>query len=105
MPTLMGYDSDHARSLGEVGHEGVAIDSLADMETLFAGIPLDEVSTSMTINAPAAMLLAFYVCVGEEQGVPRDRLRGRSRRTSSRSTSRRRSGSSRPSRRCGSSWT
>jgi methylmalonyl-CoA mutase N-terminal domain/subunit len=69
MPTLMGYDSDHARSLGEVGREGVAIDSLADMETLFDGIPLGEVSTSMTINGPAAMLLAFYACVGEEQGV------------------------------------
>ncbi|HEX2505548.1 MAG TPA: methylmalonyl-CoA mutase family protein [Gaiellaceae bacterium] len=76
MPTLMGYDSDHPKSLGEVGREGVAVDSLEDMEQLFAGIPLDEVSTSMTINAPAAMLLAFYICVGEEQGVPRDRLRG-----------------------------
>jgi methylmalonyl-CoA mutase N-terminal domain/subunit len=76
MPTLMGYDSDHARSLGEVGREGVAIDSLADMETLFAGIPLGEVSTSMTINAPAAMLLAFYACVGEQQGVPLASLRG-----------------------------
>jgi methylmalonyl-CoA mutase, N-terminal domain len=76
MPTLMGYDSDHARSLGEVGREGVAIDSLADMETLFAGIPLGEVSTSMTINAPAAILLAFYACVGEEQGVPLAALRG-----------------------------
>jgi methylmalonyl-CoA mutase N-terminal domain/subunit len=76
MPTLMGYDSDHPRSLGEVGREGVAIDSLDDMETLFAGIPLDEVSTSMTINSPAAMLLAFYVCVGEEQGVARAKLRG-----------------------------
>ena len=61
MPTLMGYDSDHPRSLGEVGREGVAIDSLADMETLFDGIPLGEVSTSMTINSPAAILLAFYV--------------------------------------------
>src|SRR5439155_1278824 len=76
MPTLMGYDSDHRRSLGEVGREGVAIDSLEDMETLFSGIPLDQVSTSMTINSPAAMLLAFYVCVGEEQGVPREQLRG-----------------------------
>ncbi|MGZ8740545.1 MAG: acyl-CoA mutase large subunit family protein [Gaiellaceae bacterium] len=76
MPTLMGYDSDHPRSLGEVGREGVAIDSLDDMETLFADIPLDEVSTSMTINSPAAMLLAFYLCVGEEQGVPRAKLRG-----------------------------
>jgi methylmalonyl-CoA mutase N-terminal domain/subunit len=76
MPTLMGYDSDHPRSLGEVGREGVAIDSLEDMETLFAGIPLGDVSTSMTINSPAAILLAFYACVGEEQGVPRERLRG-----------------------------
>jgi methylmalonyl-CoA mutase, N-terminal domain len=76
MPTLMGYDSDHPRSLGEVGREGVAIDSLEDMQTLFAGIPLGEVSTSMTINSPAAILLAYYVCVGDEQGVPRDQLRG-----------------------------
>jgi methylmalonyl-CoA mutase N-terminal domain/subunit len=76
MPTLMGYDADHPRSLGEVGREGVAVGSLADMETLFAGIPLGEVSTSMTINGPAAMLLAFYVCVGEGQGVERARLRG-----------------------------
>jgi methylmalonyl-CoA mutase N-terminal domain/subunit len=76
MPTLMGYDSDHGKSLGEVGREGVAIDSLEDMEQLFAGIPLDEVSTSMTINAPAAILLAFYICVGEEKGVSRDKLRG-----------------------------
>jgi methylmalonyl-CoA mutase N-terminal domain/subunit len=76
MPTLMGYDSDNPRSLGEVGREGVAVDSLDDMETLFAGIPLGEVSTSMTINSPAAMLLAFYACVGEQQGVGLDRLRG-----------------------------
>jgi methylmalonyl-CoA mutase, N-terminal domain len=76
MPTLMGYDSDHPRSLGEVGREGVAIDSLADAETLFGGIPLGEVSTSMTINGPAAMLLAFYVSVAEQQGVPRAELRG-----------------------------
>src|SRR5436305_10232979 len=76
MPTLMGYDSDHPRSEGEVGREGVAIDSLEDMETLFAAIPLGDVSTSMTINSPAAILLAFYLCVGEEQGVPRAQLRG-----------------------------
>jgi methylmalonyl-CoA mutase N-terminal domain/subunit len=76
MPTLMGYDSDHARSLGEVGREGVAIDSLADTQTLFDGIPLGEVSTSMTINGPAAMLLAFYICVAEQQGVARAELRG-----------------------------
>jgi methylmalonyl-CoA mutase, N-terminal domain len=76
MPTLMGLDSDHSRSLGEVGREGVAIDSVADMETLFEGIPLAEVSTSMTINAPAAMLLAFYACVGEQQGVSPAELRG-----------------------------
>ena len=76
MPTLMGYDSDHPRSLGEVGREGVAIDSLADMETLFSGIPLGEVSTSMTINSPSAMLVAFYACVAEQQGVPLSELRG-----------------------------
>jgi methylmalonyl-CoA mutase N-terminal domain/subunit len=76
MPTLMGYDSDHVRALGEVGREGVAIDSLDDMETLFEGIPLGKVSTSMTINSPAAMLLAFYACVGDDQGVPWTELRG-----------------------------
>jgi methylmalonyl-CoA mutase N-terminal domain/subunit len=76
MPTLMGYDSDHERSLGEVGREGVAVDSLDDMEQLFAGIPLGGVSTSMTINAPAAILLAFYVLVGERQGVPPEKLAG-----------------------------
>jgi methylmalonyl-CoA mutase, N-terminal domain len=76
MPSLMGYDSDHPRSLGEVGREGVAIDSLEDMETLFGGIPLGEVSTSMTINCTAPIALAFYVCVAEEQGVPRSELRG-----------------------------
>ncbi|MCO5314977.1 MAG: methylmalonyl-CoA mutase family protein [Solirubrobacterales bacterium] len=76
MPTLMGYDSDHPRSLGEVGREGVAVDTLDDMERLFQGIPLGEVSTSMTINAPAAILLAFYVLVGERQGVSPERLSG-----------------------------
>ncbi len=76
MPTLMGYDSDHVRSLGEVGREGVAVDTLADMEQLFAGIPLGGVTTSMTINAPAAILLAFYVLVGESQGVPPEKLGG-----------------------------
>jgi len=76
MPTLMGYDSDHERSLGEVGREGVAVDSLDDMEQLFEGIPLGGVTTSMTINAPAAILLAFYVLVGEQQGVPAEKLGG-----------------------------
>jgi len=76
MPTLMGLDSDHPRSLGEVGREGVAVDSLGDMRALFAGIPLGGVSTSMTVNSPAAILLAFYLCVGEEQGVARAGLRG-----------------------------
>jgi methylmalonyl-CoA mutase N-terminal domain/subunit len=76
MPTLMGLDSDHVRSLGEVGREGVAVDTLDDMLTLFDGIPLAGVSTSMTINAPAAILLAFYVCVGEEQGTSPDKLGG-----------------------------
>src|SRR5205807_2449248 len=76
MPSLMGHDSDHPRSLGEVGREGTAIDTLYDMETLFAGIPMAEVSTSMTINAPAAVMLAFYVVAAEHQGVPRERLAG-----------------------------
>ena len=75
-PTLMGYDSDHPRSLGEVGRCGVAISSLADMETLFDGIPLDQVSVSMTINGPAVILFAFYVAAAEKQGVPSDQLRG-----------------------------
>ncbi len=76
MPTLMGYDSDHPRSLGEVGKCGVAVDTLADMEILFQGIPLDKVSTSMTINGPAAILLAMYLAVAEKQGVSFDRVRG-----------------------------
>ena len=75
-PTLMGYDSDHPRSLGEVGVCGVAISSLADMETLFEGIPLDQVSVSMTINGPAIILFAFYVAAAEKQGVPSEKLRG-----------------------------
>jgi methylmalonyl-CoA mutase N-terminal domain/subunit len=75
-PTLMGYDSDHPRSEGEVGKCGVAISSLADMETLFDGIPLDQVSTSMTINGPAAMLFCFYVAAAEKQGVPIEKLQG-----------------------------
>jgi methylmalonyl-CoA mutase N-terminal domain/subunit len=75
-PTLMGYDSDHPRSLGEVGVCGVAISSLADMETLFDGIPLDQVSVSMTINGPASILFAFYVAAAEKQGVPSEKLRG-----------------------------
>ena len=106
MPTLMGLDSDHERSLGEVGVEGVALDTVDDMETLFDGIPLDEVTVSMTINAPAAILLAFYVVAAEEKGDRRPTSSAaRSRPTSSRSTSPRRSGASRSSRRCGSSPT
>lgn len=76
LPTQIGYDSDHALSEGEVGKVGVAIDSLADMEILFDGIPLDKVSTSMTINAPASVLLAMYIAVAEKQGVASDQLRG-----------------------------
>jgi methylmalonyl-CoA mutase, N-terminal domain len=76
MPSLMGHDSDHPRSIGEVGREGVAIDTLDDMETLFAGIPMGEISTSMTINAPAAVMLAFYVVAAERQGIPPERLSG-----------------------------
>ena len=76
MPSLMGHDSDHPRSEGEVGREGVAIDTLDDMETLFRGIPMGEVSTSMTINAPAAVMLAFYVVAAERQGAPPEQLAG-----------------------------
>ncbi|HEY3323819.1 MAG TPA: methylmalonyl-CoA mutase family protein [Planctomycetota bacterium] len=75
-PTLMGYDSDHRRSRGEVGRAGVAISSTDDMSLLFDGIPMDHVSTSMTINGPAAMLLAFYIAAAERQGVPGSKLRG-----------------------------
>ncbi len=75
-PTLMGYDSDHVRSEGEVGKCGVAISSLADMETLFEGIPLDKVSTSMTINGPAIILLCFYIAAAEKQGVDASKLQG-----------------------------
>ena len=76
MPTLMGHGSDHPRSLGEVGREGVAIDTLADMETLFDGIPLGDVTVSMTVSGPAAILLALFVCVAEKQRIPPDRLGG-----------------------------
>jgi methylmalonyl-CoA mutase N-terminal domain/subunit len=75
-PTLMGYDSDHPRSEGEVGKCGVAISSTADMETLFEGIPLDEVSVSMTINGPALILYCFFIAAAERQGVPSEKLRG-----------------------------
>jgi methylmalonyl-CoA mutase N-terminal domain/subunit len=76
LPTQMGYDSDAAMAAGEVGKSGVAIDTIHDFERVFEGIPLDEVSTSMTINAPAAVLLAMYVALGDRQGVPREELRG-----------------------------
>jgi methylmalonyl-CoA mutase N-terminal domain/subunit len=76
MPSLMGHDSDHPRSLGEVGREGTAIDTVADMETLFTGIPVEDVSVSMTINAPAAIMLAFYVVAAERRGIGPERLSG-----------------------------
>ena len=76
LPTQIGYDSDHEMSKGEVGRVGVAIDTLADMETLFDQIPLDKVSTSMTINAPASVLLAMYIAVAEKQGVEKEKLSG-----------------------------
>src|SRR3954469_7604974 len=76
MPSLMGHDSNHPKSLGEVGREGVAIDSVDDMETLFDGIDLGEVSVSMTINAPAAIMLAYYVIAAEDKGIPPERLSG-----------------------------
>ncbi|MGH3628414.1 MAG: methylmalonyl-CoA mutase family protein, partial [Sciscionella sp.] len=76
MPSLMGHDSDHPRSLGEVGREGVAVDTVEDMQTLFQGIDVGQVSVSMTINAPAAIVLAYYVVAADEAGVPPDRLSG-----------------------------
>jgi len=76
LPTQKGYDSDAGMAAGEVGKAGVAVDTLRDMEVVFDGIPLDEVSTSMTINAPAAVLFAMYVAIGDRQGVPREELRG-----------------------------
>src|SRR5438094_7914163 len=76
LPTQLGYDSDDPRAEGEVGRTGVAIDSIEDMRLLLDGIPLDRVSTSMTINAPAALLLLLYELVGEEQGVPGGKLAG-----------------------------
>ena len=76
LPTQIGYDSDHEMAMGEVGKVGVAIDSLRDMETLFDSIPLEKVSTSMTINAPASILLAMYIAVADQQGIPSEKLRG-----------------------------
>src|SRR5690606_23446494 len=76
LPTQIGYDSDHPLAEGEVGKVGVAIDSLADMQTLFKGIALDQVSTSMTINAPAAIILAMYIATAEAQGIDPQLLRG-----------------------------
>src|SRR5690606_1547649 len=76
LPTQMGYDSDHPLATGEVGRVGVAIDSIEDMRVLLEGIPLDRVSTSMTINATAATLLALYVAVADERRIPRERLSG-----------------------------
>ena len=102
LPTQMGFDSDAPEADGEVGRVGVAISCLADMEALFAGIPLGEVSTSMTINATAPILLALYVAAAERQGVPRAEARARPRTTSSRSTSPAAPTSTRPGRRCAS---
>ncbi|HXX39776.1 MAG TPA: methylmalonyl-CoA mutase family protein [bacterium] len=76
MPTLMGYDSDHPRALGEVGREGVAVDTVDDMDALLHGLPLDRISTSMTISAPANVLLAMYVAVATSRGIPLDRISG-----------------------------
>ena len=76
LPTQIGYDSDSSEAAGEVGKVGVAIDTLADMETLLNGIPLDKISTSMTINASASVLLALYISVAEKQGISSDKLRG-----------------------------
>ena len=101
LPTQIGYDADHPLAEGEVGKVGVSICSLADMETLFDGIPLDKVSTSMTINAPAAVLLAMYIAVAIKQGVAPERCAAPSRTTSSRNTSPAAPTSIRPSPACG----
>ena len=101
LPTQMGYDSDAPEAEGEVGRVGVPISSLADMAVLLDGLPLGEVSTSMTINATAPILLALYVAAAEGQGVPGRRSAGRPRTTSSRSTSPAAPTSSRRGRRCG----
>ena len=100
LPTQLGLDSDDPRCLGEVGRTGVAIDTIDDMRTAFDGIPLDQVSTSMTINAPAAVLLLLYELVGEEQGVAPRSCAAPRRTTSSRSTSRAGTSSTRPRARC-----
>ena len=101
LPTQMGLDSDDPRAPGEVGRVGVAIDSLADMETMFDGIPLDEVSTSMTINAPAAVLVAMYAVAAERQGRDARRSAAPRRTTCSRSTSPAAPTSTRRGPRCG----
>ena len=101
LPTQTGYDPDHELSRGEVGKVGVSIAHKGDMHTLLDGIPLDEMNTSMTINATAAWLLALYMTVAEENGVDRQRSRARPRTTSSRSSSRAGPTPSRPSPRCG----
>ena len=101
LPTQLGRDSDDPLCAGEVGRTGVPIDTIEDMRICFDQIPLDEVSTSMTINAPAAILLLLYELVGEEQGVPSSSSAARSRTTCSRSTWPAATTSTRPSRRCG----
>ena len=102
MPSLMGHDSDSPRSEGEVGREGVAIDTLDDMETLFAGIDMGDVSTSMTINAPAAVMLAFYVVAAERQGIGPERLAGTIQTDILKEYIAQKSGASRSTRPCGS---
>ena len=102
MPTLYGYDTDDPEAEGEFGTCGVAVSSLADMEVLLDGLPLDRISTSMTINSPAAPIWAMYIAAAEKRGFPRASSRARPRTTSSRNSSRRRSSCSRPSRRCAS---
>ena len=105
MPTLMGYDADHERALGEVGREGVSVSSIHDMARLFDRIPLDKVTTSMTVNCSASILLAMYLVQAERTAFRGIRSAARSRTTCSRSSSRRRNGSARRARRCASSPT
>jgi methylmalonyl-CoA mutase, N-terminal domain len=101
LPTQMGYDSDHPRAEGEVGKVGVAIDSLDDMERLLAGIPLAEVTTSMTINSTAAILLLLYELVAEKQGVPADKIGGTIQNDLLKEYIARGTYTTRPGRRCG----
>ena len=100
MPTLLGYDHDDEMSYGEFGKCGVAVDTLADMDLLLDDLPLDQITTSMTINSPAPVIWAMYIASAEKRGIDRSKLGGTLQTTSSRNTSRKTSSASRPARRC-----